>query len=285
MNFFIVDAFADHPFGGNTAGVVLLPAGASFPADALMQDIAAELRYSETAFMLNESGVLHIRYFTPAGEVPLCGHATIATLGVLRHKGLITDGRIYPIRTTAGELEVEAGPIVMMQMAAPQLISTLDGKTTAQLCRIMGIGTNNEGIPAQIVSTGLADIMLPIGSIEQLQTLHPDFTALRALSETLGVVGVHAYAMVNDSHTAHVRNFAPRYDIDEESATGTANAALTYHLFLNDLISAPEHCTFLQGEAMGRPSIINTTLSHSNGHCDIRVGGPYYVVAKGDLRL
>lgn len=83
-----------------------------------------------------------------------------------------------------------------------------------------------------------------------------------------------------DGHTAHVRDFAPLYDIPEESATGTANAALTHYLSVNGVIPAKGDFSFLQGEAMGRPSIIMTRIAE-NG--TIYVGGSAYILAKGEL--
>ena len=74
MQYYIVDAFTNKPFGGNPAGVVLLDN--DFPADSLMQQVAAELRYSETAFVQrNGANEFTVRYFTPKSEVDLCGHA------------------------------------------------------------------------------------------------------------------------------------------------------------------------------------------------------------------
>ncbi|MBO4881708.1 MAG: PhzF family phenazine biosynthesis protein, partial [Firmicutes bacterium] len=84
MKLYIVDAFTDQVFGGNPAGVVYIPAGADFPDDETMRKTAAELRYSETAFLKELGGKkYHVRYFTPAAEVDLCGHATIATFYTL----------------------------------------------------------------------------------------------------------------------------------------------------------------------------------------------------------
>jgi len=88
MKYYIVDAFTDQPFGGNPAGVVLLDSNA-FPEEGLMLHIAAELRYSETAFIQRHSdNEFTIRYFTPKAEVDLCGHATIASFFMLHQKGL-----------------------------------------------------------------------------------------------------------------------------------------------------------------------------------------------------
>ena len=89
MRYYIVDAFTSQPFGGNPAGVVILDSD-SFPEDELMLKIAAELRYSETAFVRCDGEKdFTIRYFTPKAEVELCGHATIASFFLLHKKGQI----------------------------------------------------------------------------------------------------------------------------------------------------------------------------------------------------
>jgi PhzF family phenazine biosynthesis protein len=83
-----------------------------------------------------------------------------------------------------------------------------------------------------------------------------------------------------DGYTAHVRNFAPLYGVDEESATGTANAALTHYLQRQGLIQQGSECSFLQGEKMGRPSVVETMV-RTDG--TIYVGGKCRIVAKGEL--
>ena len=136
--------------------------------------------------------------------------------------------------------------------------------------------------PVESVSTGLPDIILPVRDSGVLQSLQPDMDALSALSVRLDVVGVHAFAVSpGEVCTAHVRNFAPRYGIPEESATGTANAALTYYLYRHGLVADGAACSFLQGEAMGRPSTVHATLTLRDGVPDIRIGGPCAIVARG----
>ncbi len=279
MKYYIVDAFTSEPFGGNTAGVVLLDG--DFPSDKLMQQVAAELRYSETAFVQrNGSAEFTVRYFTPAGEVDLCGHATIASFGLLLKEGIVADGELCLNHTLAGDLKVKAGDRVMMQMAPPAVVDhPID---IERLHVIMGgesVQTWPE-LPVEIVSTGLPDIIMPVTSREALNAMRPDMAALAAFSIELDVVGVHAFALVDDGYTAHVRNFGPRYNIPEESATGTANAALTHYLQRRGLVELGGSCRFLQGEAMGHPSVIATTLATDG---DIWVGGKSCIVAKGDL--
>ena len=85
MKYLVVDAFAEEIFGGNPAGVVLLPEGEDYPADDVMVRIAAEFRYSETAFIKQLSqNDFQVRYFTPVTEVDLCGHATIGSFCACR---------------------------------------------------------------------------------------------------------------------------------------------------------------------------------------------------------
>ena len=278
MKYYIVDAFTRSPFGGNPAGVVLLKR--DFPDNQLMQQVAAELRYSETAFVRQDGpSEFTVRYFTPAGEVDLCGHATIATFGVLRQEGIVADGTTCMNHTLAGDLEVNIGEQVMMQMATPRAIDkAID---VDRLRHIMNSKVPDRW-PVEVISTGLPDIIMPVNSVEELEALQPDMDALAQLSRELEVVGVHAFAVTGDGYTAHVRNFAPLYGIPEESATGTANAALTHYLLRRGHISCPADCRFLQGEAMQRPSVIVTTLSADG---TIRVGGECRIIAIGQLMV
>lgn len=256
----------------------MLPQGSGFPDEGLMQQVAAELRYSETAFVQrNGEQEFTVRYFTPCSEVDLCGHATIASFGVLYQEGLLPEGALCMNHTLAGDLEVVAGERVMMEMAAPRLVGTV--QEVERLCRIMG-GLAVPTMPVEIVSTGLPDIMLPVGSMDELEALNPDMAALAELSRELEVVGVHAFVAAGDGYTAHVRNFGPLYGVDEESATGTANAALTHYLHRRGLVQPGSKCAFLQGEKMCRPSVVETQLRPDG---TIYVGGQSRIVAKGDL--
>lgn len=281
MKYFVVDAFAGAPFGGNPAGVVLLGEGKTFPADDIMIKIAAELRYSETAFVQqNAPAEFTVRYFTPAAEVDLCGHATIAAFSILRDEGIVPVDTPCRNHTLAGDLEVVAGEQIMMQMAAPEVLDIC--VDVQELYRIMG-GEELSGkgsLPVEIVSTGLPDIIMPVESVEKLHALQPDMAALSELSARLEVTGAHAFALSDDGYTAHVRNFAPLYDIPEESATGTANAALTYYLYRHGFVASGEDCRFIQGEAMKRPSVVATRMRQGG---TVYVGGNSYILAKGEM--
>ena len=223
MKYFVVDAFTDQPFGGNPAGVVLLDSDA-FPKDELMLQIAAELRYSETAFVKRHSAQeFTIRYFTPKAEVDLCGHATIASFFLLHQKGWASGQCLC--HTKAGDLRIEVGEKVMMQMAKPRIVATI--AETEEIYQALGVKNYRPTMPVQIVYAGLPDIMIPLPDVATVQALQPDMEAIAAITKRYEIVSFHVFAFDNDGYTAHVRDFAPLYDIPEESATGTANASLT----------------------------------------------------------
>lgn len=276
MNYFIVNAFTDKPLGGNPAGVVLLESDA-FPKEELMLKIAAELHYSETAFVRHDGdNEFTIRYFTPKAEVELCGHATIASFFLLHKKGLVSGQCLC--HTKAGDITVEAGEKVLMQMAKPRIVATIED--TEEIYRALGVKNYRTTMPVQIVSTGLPDLMIPLPDVAMLQSLQPDMEAIAEITKKYNAVSFHVFAFDNDGYTAHVRDFAPLYDIPEESATGTANASLTYYLQQNGYLASDAECTFIQGEAMGRPSVIATRIQPDG---NIFVGGTAAIVAEGSF--
>lgn len=291
MKFYIVDAFTDKVFGGNPAGVVILEKGASFPNYDIMIKIAAELRYSETAFIRQISErEFNIRYFTPVAEVDLCGHATIGSFIALLTENIVNNGGSYINDTLAGKLNITIqNELVMMDMGNPIFIERIENQQSLEeLYSVMGLNYRESAskLYPELTSTGLPDIMMPVKSKSDLEKINPDFTALSKLSERYQVVGVHAFALGEDDITAYCRNFAPLYDINEEAATGTSNGALTYYLYKNRIIKKDNSCTFLQGEAMGRPSLISTKLLvNEKNEIQIKVGGNGIILASGEIYI
>ena len=274
MRTYVMDAFTTERFTGNPAGIVLLE-GESELSDELMQRLAAELRHSETAFVQKADGGFSIRYFTPTGEVPLCGHATIASFALLRTLELIADGRQRAF-TAAGELAVDLeNGTVFMDMAEPRILRSLTAGEKAELYAAFALeeGDCPHGLEPQVVSTGLSDIIMPVASRSALLRAVQDERAVTELSRRLDSIGVHMFALGDDDCTAYCSNFAPLVGINEECATGTANGALTWYLYRNSLVTPEKTNLFIQGEHMHRPSRILSLLTLKGGAAKVRIGG------------
>ena len=287
MKAFVMDAFCEKAFSGNQAGVVLVDRPLS---DEMMQAIAAEFKHSETAFIhlleLIEDTV-KIRYFTPTGEVELCGHATVASFALLRKLELIGDGDILA-DTKAGLLNVTVnGEHIWMDMAEPRLVKTLDAGETEALYRAYSLDPEDgiAGFMPQVVSTGLSDIIMPVRDRRTLLRAVQNEAAVSELSKKLDCVGVHMFAPGGEDCTAFCGNFAPLFGIPEECATGTANGALTYYLYLKGLIAPERENAFIQGERMNRPSKVLSRLSQCGESVKIRIGGSAVMSMECDIKL
>ncbi|MEA4869723.1 MAG: PhzF family phenazine biosynthesis protein [Christensenella sp.] len=285
MEIFIVDAFTNRIFGGNQAGVVLLD-DAAFPEDALMQKIAAELRHSETTFVRrHDRTTFDLRYFTPRGEVPLCGHATISAFSVLRDQKIIACGNVLA-RTATGELSVvlEAEK-VWLEMPAGEIVKTLSADEAARLYAAYNLDPTVQPANLQpaVAKVGLADILLPVDCKEALDHAIQNREAVIQLSRELGLIGVHMFfCPAVGAVTAFCRNFAPLFGIDEEAATGTSNAALSYYLYTQGLIAKNSVNAIVQGQALGKPSSIYSKIAN-NGV--IWIGGSAVVSMRGSIAI
>ncbi|MNO71538.1 putative isomerase YddE [compost metagenome] len=273
---YTLNAFAKDGSGGNPAGVVL-DAGSLNAAE--MQRTAKEVGFSETAFVGKSARADYkVRYFTPASEVDLCGHATVAAFYLMFALGLATAGT-YTLETKAGVLEVSIsrdGDVYLSQ-ALPQFSETLPREEIAASLGISVEDLTGE-LPIQIVSTGLRDILVPVSNRELLAGIQPEFAAITAISKKYNVIGYHLFTRdTPDDAAAECRNFAPLYDIPEESATGTASGALLSYLYKYGQLSIQQagHAVFRQGYSMNCPSEIKAGLSlNDRGEITrVQVGG------------
>ena len=286
MELYIVDAFTDHIFGGNQAGVVLLDNNATFSTDKLMQSVAAELKHSETAFVRQlDTDTFELRYFTPEGEVPLCGHATISAFTVLREEEKISCGEYHAI-TQSGKLAVSVeSELIWIEMPAGEIIQTLTPEEAARVYAAYHLppSTQPANLLPAIVKSGLADILLPVDSKDTLDHANQNREAVIQLSRDFGLVGVHLfYCPPEGEITAFCRNFAPLFGIDEEAATGTSNAALSYYLYTQGRITKDKRNTIVQGETMGKPSRIYSKIANSGA---IRIGGSAVISVRGTINI
>ncbi|OBW60248.1 epimerase [Solibacillus silvestris] len=284
MLYYVIDAFTETKFGGNPAGVVIH----EDLDEEFMQKFAAEVRFSETAFIKKiNTQTFEIKFFTPTSQVELCGHATIASFKALLENKAVENNHTYMMETLAGTLSVEVNQsFIMMEQAKPKLGKTFDDyEYLADLFNIekSQIGSADFNLVPQASSTGLWDIMLPIKTNEVLNALKPDFKALAEFTKVNKVGGVHAFTLDTKEGVAMSRNFCPLYGIDEEAATGTSNGALTYYLFHHKVLNEfNEEYTFLQGYSMDRPSCIITKLVNKNNPL-VMVGGNATILTKGEI--
>jgi PhzF family phenazine biosynthesis protein len=249
-------AFTDTPDGGNPAGVVL---DASQLTDDDMQRIAAEVGYSESAFVTTrDDGAYDVRYFSPAMEVPFCGHATIATAVALAER----DG---------------AGPLIFHTQAGTVPVAT-NGTNGAVTATLTSVAPHVEDAPAELdpelppkVSyAGARHLILATATRERLSRLDYDFEALKAIMHAHELVTVDLVHRETPT-TFHARNPFPTGGVVEDPATGAAAAAFGAYLREQGLITPPARVTVHQGVDMGRPSLLTIEIDATAP--EIRVSG------------
>lgn len=255
---YTLNAFTQDINWWNPAWVVL---NADNLSDNQMQEIAKKINFSETAFVSKTNFADYkVRFFTPTSEVDLCGHATIATFFLMSKINLIKKWN-YKQETKAWilDIEVKNDNLVYMAQNIPIYSDILQKEEIADSLNITSDIFISD-LPIQIVSTWLRDIFVSIKTLEDLNNIEPNFEKISQISKKYNVIGYHLFTLGTlFSSTAHCRNFAPLYDINEEAATWTSSWALSCYLNKykkinwNDLI-------FEQWYKMNRPSKILASI-------------------------
>lgn len=232
VRLWIVDAFADRPFTGNPAGVVLLD-GDTRPAEGWMRQVAAELALSETAFAhrlpVNAEADWALRWFTPLVEDDLCGHATLATAHVLaseltadRDEGASGEQTVVRFATRSGLVSAHVEPqgVITLDFPAAPAVPVLAPPGLAEAL----------GVTAQSVyATGaLRDLLVVLPDERTLRAVRPNFDAVAALtrSENLRAITITAPAERGVAYDFVSRFFSPADGIPEDPVTGSAHTAL-----------------------------------------------------------
>ncbi|MDV5225240.1 PhzF family phenazine biosynthesis protein [Providencia rettgeri] len=279
----LVNSFTLNNSGGNPAGVVLYPPKLSVEQKTA---IARQVGFSETAFVYSgEDTDFNVEFFTSEGEVDFCGHATLAVFFTLNSLNLLNSGN-YKQKTKAGILNVVITPNnIVMEQTLPIMRQGPDIKDVAAAFGVHPNVITETNLPVSIISTGLPDIIVPIQT-GQLDTLQPNFKALANLSREFNTIGFHVFELSDDpSITAHCRNFAPLYGIDEESATGSASGALGCYLVKN-VFPKETHFQFEQGRAMTCSSLIQVIIdTKENEISRVRVGGQAAMIGIKTIKL
>ena len=271
----ILNAFVDNNKGGNPAGVVL-------NADDLTSEqklkIAQKIGLSETAFVSkSEIAGFKLDFFTPTRQIAHCGHATIATFSYLSQSGVIKN-KLSSKETIDGIREILLqGELAFMEQKAP-VYRNVD-KQEEQILQSLGLTKSDvlQDAPISLVNTGNSFVIVPVKSAEILKNIKPDHALISQISDELDLIGFYVFCTETSSPTREVttRMFAPRYGIEEESATGMAAGPLACYLF--DILGIrKERMLIEQGWFMEQPSpsLIIVDLSLDNGQITkIMAGG------------
>ncbi|MBB3078167.1 PhzF family phenazine biosynthesis protein [Streptomyces violarus] len=267
-------AFSTDPQGGNPAGVVLDATGAD---DAAMLAAAAEVGYSETAFVVpSGDGALDVRYFSPLAEVPFCGHATIAT--AVAHAERHGTGRLL-LHTAAGPVTVTTdrsadGTLVATLVSVAPRTAPIEKGDLAELLAILGWSEADldPALPPRAAFAGAWHPIIAAASRDRLARLEYDMTALGTLMARTGWTTIDL--VQRESPTVfHARNPFPPGGVVEDPATGAAAAAFGGYLRELGLVPTPATLTVHQGVDMGRPSTITVTVP-TEADTGIAVTGP-----------
>jgi PhzF family phenazine biosynthesis protein len=256
---FHVDAFTDRPFGGNPAAVCLLPGPRE---DAWLQHVAAEMNLSETAFVHPEGPGLRLRWFTPAVEVSLCGHATLAAAHVLWEEGRVPAAKPIAFTTLSGTLSAaRTGDLIELDFP---LKPAVEAPPPAGLAEALGAAAVRAG-------RNELDWLVEVESEALLRGLRPDLAALARLPVRGVIVTSRPDAPGPDFVS---RFFAPAAGVPEDPVTGSA------------------HCCLADwwGRRLGKAEMVGRQVSRRGGVVRVRVagdrvllGGRAVTVARGDL--
>lgn len=285
-----VDAFTQTPLCGNPCAVV-------FDADSLnadsMQAIAREMNLSETAFVLrSDVADVRARYFTPAEEIPLAGHPTIATAYALVETARIQlDGDHTRI-----SLELQVGPIVVdiysasgrvrnvvMTQPRPEFLAR---PGVAHVALMLGLAPADfiSQAPPQVVSTGTPQLMACVREIDTLRKISVNHEIMAQLRQTAGFFSVHVFCVSQAMPPlTFARHFVPPPDIFEDPFTGSATGGMAAYLWRHGIIGS-SCLTAEQGHWMGRPGkAVAEVVGPRHDIAAVRVGGSAVATMRGDL--
>jgi trans-2,3-dihydro-3-hydroxyanthranilate isomerase len=298
-----VDVFTDTPFCGNPLAVIM--DGQALTGEQ-MQAIAREMNLSETTFILpptDAAAHAKVRIFTPQIELPFAGHPVVGTSYVL-----VTEGML-PRREGSFEIGLESGvgvlPVeiactsgvvaqVTMTQRAPQFLAVLPADDVGQLAKGLGLDPQDivhTGLPAQLVSTGLAQLMVPVRSLAAVQAIKLELGLLQTVCERYDTHSIYVFTRETMTASAHVhtRLFAPLAGVSEDPATGSASGALGAYLVRHRVFGGDAAVICMeneQGYELGRPSRIFIEVARNGVTISrVRVGGCVVKVMDGTIYI
>jgi PhzF family phenazine biosynthesis protein len=258
-------AFSDRPEGGNPAGVVLDAAGMS---DAEMLAVAADLGYSETAFVMGED----IRYFSPLAEVPFCGHATVATAVALAERDgpgeMVFNTRNGPVPVTSRR-DDQGRITATLTSVPPRTVDLAPADLEEILAALRWERADlDPALPPRTAYAGVWHPVIAAATRERLADLDYDFERLQTLMVARDWTTLQLVWREDDTRF-HARDPFPPAGIIEDPATGAAAAALGGYLRELGLIEPPATLTILQGEDLGRPGRLLVDIHPDRAEIDV----------------
>ncbi len=291
QTFYIVDVFAETKYAGNQLAVVR---NAAALPDEQMQQIAKEMHYSETTFILSDKprdNGYDVRIFTPAAEVPFAGHPTLGTAFVIHREIAKQPVQTINLNLKVGQIPVtlqKSGPkenILWMKQNEPEFGEILHSET---LSDVLGIEPKqiDERFPIQEVSTGLYALIVPLKTLETVKRIRVDLNKYYGLIEktTAKLILVFSPETYHKENDLNVRVFGDYYQVPEDPATGSANGCLAGYLVKQRYFGNKKiNIRVEQGYEIGRPSLLHLRAEEKNEIREVNVGGKVIMVAKGLL--
>ena len=292
--FNIVDVFTSgEPFTGNQLSVVM--AAGKGLSGTTMQRIAREFNFSETTFVTSDgpvNGGHDVRIFTLTDEVPFAGHPTLGTAFVLARAATPGSPATVVLNLGIGRIHVsieygEKGPTrLTMRQRQPEFGNKK--LPPGALAAVLGlpVAAISADFPVLEVSTGLPFIIVPISSLEHLDSIKLDMDAYGNLIKNTAAKAIYAFCLQTGGQGLTARMFAPHYGIAEDPATGSGCGCLGGYLVHTGALGAgPVSVTVQQGSAVGRASLLYLDARRVGGAIEVMVGGAVAAVAEGFLLI
>lgn len=283
MKFYIVDCFADTKYEGNQLLVVKTD---RMLTDEEQQAIAKEINFSETTFILSDkqaNGGYDVRIWTPnVGEVPFAGHPTLGTAHILRTEFEPKGTKEVKLNLKVGQIPVSIEDTTLTMSQNPPTFGEYIDK--AELTPIFGLTEDDidSEFPIQWASTGLEAVLIPLASRASLRKLRMDKALFNAyVKKHPACYCNHLFFVKEDESTLAARCLME--DFVEDPATGSANGDLAAYIIKHNYFRSSQVAyTVIQGEDMGRKSVLHVNASLENGSWTIKVGGQCHTVASGE---
>ena len=292
-SFFQIDAFSERPLEGNPCAVIL---DADDLTAEIMQSVALEMNLSETAFVLrSQMADFRARYFTPAEEIPLAGHPTIATTWALIESGKLKlkgDHTSFTLELNVGPIRVDVetsqGKVqqIIMSQKKPQFLKVYE---STEILPAFELSPEDAlpGYPIQTVSTGTPQLMVPLRNQDALRRARIHLALYEKLRANGDFFSPHLFCLqgFTSSGDTSARHFGVPPDTREDPFTGSATGGMSAYLWHYGLIEKPNFVAE-QGHWMKRPGRANVEVVGPRDNIEtVRVGGQAITVLRGELIL